>query len=212
MFLYCFDHNSHLQTSQSPLMVLKRSPSWRPQMASWICSASAPSSSHSNTPPLSQLEPGEDLLGGPVFAFVQTDLRNNIAVGYPFPATFFPLHRFFFLTLYIQGVRARYKANESTSETLENLVRAEAREGGTLQGTACLVRLARCAQPPHVFRFANKSNEKKNCCFSEAFCLRAVRCRMRRMTAARSFGFASREHMTSYFVTTTRLLFAPLCR
>jgi len=61
-----------------------------------------------------------DLLGGPVFAFVQTDLRNNIA-----------------------GVRARYKANESTSETLENLVRAEAREGGTLTGTACLVRLAR---------------------------------------------------------------------
>ncbi|KAH9988544.1 glycolipid transfer protein [Russula vinacea] len=60
-----------------------------------------------------------DLLGGPVFAFVQTDLRNNIA-----------------------GVRTRYDAHKSTSETLESLVRAEAREGG-MQGTACLVRLTR---------------------------------------------------------------------
>jgi hypothetical protein len=60
-----------------------------------------------------------DLLGGPVFAFVQTDLRNNIT-----------------------GVRARYNAHKSVSETLENLVQAEAREGG-MQGTACLVRLTR---------------------------------------------------------------------
>lgn len=60
-----------------------------------------------------------DLIGGTVFAFVQTDLRNNIA-----------------------GVRARYNAHKSMSETLENLVRAEAREGGT-NGTACLVRLTR---------------------------------------------------------------------
>ncbi|KAI9507150.1 glycolipid transfer protein [Russula earlei] len=60
-----------------------------------------------------------DLLGGPVFAFVQTDLRNNIT-----------------------GVRARYKASESVSETIENLVRAEALEGG-VHGTACLVRLTR---------------------------------------------------------------------
>ncbi|KAH9971028.1 glycolipid transfer protein [Lactifluus volemus] len=60
-----------------------------------------------------------DLLGGPVFAFVQTDLRNNIA-----------------------GVRARYQARESVSATLENLVQAEAREGEK-HGTACLVRLTR---------------------------------------------------------------------
>ncbi|KAI0290578.1 glycolipid transfer protein [Russula brevipes] len=60
-----------------------------------------------------------DLMGGPVFAFVQTDLRNNIA-----------------------GVRTRYGAHVSASETLESLVRAEAREGGT-HGTACLVRLTR---------------------------------------------------------------------
>ena len=105
---------------------------------------------------------GEDLLGGPVFAFVQTDLRNNIAVRSPFPATF-PLRPFFFfLTLRIQGVRARYKANESTSETLENLVRAEAREGGTPQGTACLVRLARCAQPLHTFSGLLTNQKKKN--------------------------------------------------
>jgi len=61
-----------------------------------------------------------DLLGGPIFAFVQTDLRNNIA-----------------------GVRTRYRAHESVSHTLENLVRAEAREGGGGHGTACLVRLTR---------------------------------------------------------------------
>ncbi|KAH9957008.1 glycolipid transfer protein [Russula dissimulans] len=61
-----------------------------------------------------------DLLGGPVFAFVQTDLRNNIA-----------------------GVRARYNTHESVSDTLENLVRAESREGGGGNGTACLVRLTR---------------------------------------------------------------------
>ncbi|KAI0248761.1 glycolipid transfer protein [Lactifluus subvellereus] len=60
-----------------------------------------------------------DLLGGPVFAFVQTDLRNNIT-----------------------GVRARYAGRESVSATLENLVQAEAREGEK-QGTACLVRLTR---------------------------------------------------------------------
>ncbi|KAH9989917.1 glycolipid transfer protein [Russula compacta] len=60
-----------------------------------------------------------DLLGGPIFAFVQSDLRNNIA-----------------------GVRARYSAYESVSGTLENLVRADAREGG-MHGTACLVRLTR---------------------------------------------------------------------
>jgi hypothetical protein len=41
-----------------------------------------------------------------------------------------------------QGVRTRYNAHKSVSETLENLVRAEAREGGT-HGTACLVRLTR---------------------------------------------------------------------
>ncbi|KAI0262361.1 glycolipid transfer protein [Gloeopeniophorella convolvens] len=60
-----------------------------------------------------------DLLGGAVFGFVQTDLRNNIA-----------------------GVRTRYKGHESVSETLENLVKAEAREGEKY-GTACLVRLTR---------------------------------------------------------------------
>ncbi|KAI0294494.1 glycolipid transfer protein [Multifurca ochricompacta] len=60
-----------------------------------------------------------DLLGGAVFAFVQTDLRNNIA-----------------------GVRARYNTHESVSETLENLVQAEAQEGEK-HGTACLVRLTR---------------------------------------------------------------------
>jgi len=81
-------------------------------------------------------------LGGPVFAFVQTDLRNNIAVS-PLSSPPFYSAGYFSLTPSIQGVRARHKANESTSETLENLVRAETREGGTLQGTACLVRLAR---------------------------------------------------------------------
>lgn len=62
-----------------------------------------------------------DLLGGAVFAFVQTDLRSNIA-----------------------GVRARYNAHQSVSETLEKLVQTEAVEGnGDRHGTACLVRLAR---------------------------------------------------------------------
>ncbi|KAH9052306.1 glycolipid transfer protein [Lactarius vividus] len=62
-----------------------------------------------------------DLLGGAVFAFVQTDLRNNIA-----------------------GVRARYNAHISVSETLEKLVQAETLEGdGVRHGTACLVRLTR---------------------------------------------------------------------
>jgi len=62
-----------------------------------------------------------DLLGGAVFAFVQTDLRSNIA-----------------------GVRARYNAHESVSGTLEKLVQAEALEGnGIRHGTACLVRLTR---------------------------------------------------------------------
>ncbi|KAH9028460.1 glycolipid transfer protein [Lactarius deliciosus] len=62
-----------------------------------------------------------DLLGGAVFAFVQTDLRNNIA-----------------------GVRARYNAHISVSETLEKLVQAEALESdGVRHGTACLVRLTR---------------------------------------------------------------------
>jgi hypothetical protein len=117
-------------------------------MASWICSASL--SFHHlltaiaiNAPPLSSRHgpPITDLMGGPVFAFVQTDLRNNIAVSpHSTPPLFFPLP-----TPSIQGVRARYNAHESTSETLENLVREEAREGGTRHGTACLVRLTRCA-------------------------------------------------------------------
>ena len=55
-----------------------------------------------------------------------------------------PLPRFFFFcpNAAFQGVRTRYNAHKSVSETLENLVRAEAREGGT-HGTACLVRLTR---------------------------------------------------------------------
>lgn len=54
------------------------------------------------------------------------------------PRTFF----LFVKRAAFQGVRARYNAHKSVSETLENLVRAEAREGGT-HGTACLVRLTR---------------------------------------------------------------------
>jgi len=62
-----------------------------------------------------------DILGGAVFGFVQNDLRNNIA-----------------------GVRARYHAHQSVSETLEKLVQAEETEGnGNRHGTACLVRLTR---------------------------------------------------------------------
>jgi hypothetical protein len=57
-----------------------------------------------------------------------------------------PPRPLFFFVRYIraafQGVRTRYNAHKSVSETLENLVRAEAREGGT-HGTACLVRLTR---------------------------------------------------------------------
>jgi hypothetical protein len=48
------------------------------------------------------------------------------------------------LTHSFQGVRARYRGRESVSATLENLVKAEAREGGN-HGTACLVRLTRYA-------------------------------------------------------------------
>jgi hypothetical protein len=113
-------------------------------MASWTCSASS-SSPRSNCVTLSTSD--KDLIGGTVFAFVQTDLRNNIAVR-PLP----PISRpdpapppFFFCLFKraaFQGVRTRYNAHKSESETLENLVQAEAREGGT-HGTACLVRLTR---------------------------------------------------------------------
>ncbi|KAI0046020.1 glycolipid transfer protein [Auriscalpium vulgare] len=60
-----------------------------------------------------------DLLGGAVFGFVQTDLRNNIA-----------------------GVRERYVAHIDKSGTLESLVISEKSEGGKY-GTACLTRLIR---------------------------------------------------------------------
>ncbi len=86
----------------------------------------------------------KDILGGAVFAFVMTDIRNNIAVRPPPPIPrLCPAPPFFFCFLQTrQGVRARYNAHKSVSDTLENLVQAEAREGGT-QGTACLVRLTR---------------------------------------------------------------------
>ncbi|KAI0057389.1 glycolipid transfer protein [Artomyces pyxidatus] len=62
-----------------------------------------------------------DLLGGGVFGFVQTDLRNNIA-----------------------GVRERHAAHASESATLESLVVTEAGEPTKLKhGTACLTRLTR---------------------------------------------------------------------
>ena len=62
---------------------------------------------------------------------------------YSAPALFFFLLFWFGLKrAAFQGVRTRYDAHKSTSETLESLVRAEAREGG-MQGTACLVRLTR---------------------------------------------------------------------
>jgi hypothetical protein len=63
----------------------------------------------------------------------------------PFPEPRTPPRPFFFVgskRAAFQGVRTRYNAHKSVSETLENLVQAEAREGGT-QGTACLVRLTR---------------------------------------------------------------------
>ncbi|KAI0741383.1 glycolipid transfer protein [Daedaleopsis nitida] len=60
-----------------------------------------------------------DLLGGGVFAFVQNDLRGNIA-----------------------GVRQRYEAAAADSPTLEKLVRNEC-EGRERAGTASLVRLVR---------------------------------------------------------------------
>ena len=112
-------------------------------MASWICSAS-PSSIHSNCAPFSAPPSDKDLLGGAVFGFVQTDLRNNIAVCPPPPIPRTPplFFCFGFKRSAFQGVRARYNAHKSVSETLEDLVRAEAREGGA-QGTACLVRLTR---------------------------------------------------------------------
>ena len=122
-------------------MVLKQALSWKPQMASWICSASS-SSPHSNCASLSTPSSDKDLLGGAVFAFVQSDLRNNIAVcpPPPYPAPY--LFCLFVKRAAFQGVRVRYNAHKPVSETLENLVRAEAREGGT-HGTACLVRLTR---------------------------------------------------------------------
>ncbi|KAK7686323.1 hypothetical protein QCA50_010547 [Cerrena zonata] len=60
-----------------------------------------------------------DLVGNGVFAFVQKDLRDNIA-----------------------GVRGRHKTAPSTSTTLENLVKNEAHESNRY-GTACMVRLIR---------------------------------------------------------------------
>ncbi|KAI8996458.1 glycolipid transfer protein [Trametes punicea] len=61
-----------------------------------------------------------DLLGGGVFAFVQSDLRTNIA-----------------------GVRHRYDIAPAESPTLEKLVTNECSSGGEHHGTACLVRLLR---------------------------------------------------------------------
>ncbi|KAI1790220.1 glycolipid transfer protein [Ganoderma leucocontextum] len=61
-----------------------------------------------------------DLLGGGVFAFVQNDLRTNIA-----------------------GVRHRFEAAPAQSGTLEKLIVNECTGGGVLHGTACLVRLLR---------------------------------------------------------------------
>ncbi|KAI0332676.1 glycolipid transfer protein [Cubamyces sp. BRFM 1775] len=63
-----------------------------------------------------------DLLGGGVFAFVQNDLRSNIA-----------------------GVRHRYQVAPAESPTLEKLVTNECNGGGAGErhGTACLVRLLR---------------------------------------------------------------------
>ncbi|KAM5534518.1 hypothetical protein V8D89_011850 [Ganoderma adspersum] len=61
-----------------------------------------------------------DLLGGGVFAFVQNDLRTNIA-----------------------GVRQRFDAAPAQSGTLEKLVVNECAGGGARHGTACLVRLVR---------------------------------------------------------------------
>ncbi|PIL24840.1 hypothetical protein GSI_12726 [Ganoderma sinense ZZ0214-1] len=63
-----------------------------------------------------------DLLGGGVFAFVQNDLRTNIA-----------------------GVRHRFDAAPAQSSTLEKLVVNECTGGGARHGTACLVRLVRYA-------------------------------------------------------------------
>ncbi|KAI0630481.1 glycolipid transfer protein [Trametes polyzona] len=65
-----------------------------------------------------------DLLGGGVFAFVQNDLRSNIA-----------------------GVRHRYEVASAESPTLELLVANECNvasaAAGERHGTACLVRLLR---------------------------------------------------------------------
>ena len=65
-------------------------------MASWTCSASG-SSPHSNCALFSSPPSDIDLLGGPVFAFVQTDLRNNIAVRPPPPIPRTPPARPFFV-------------------------------------------------------------------------------------------------------------------
>ncbi|KAF8878383.1 glycolipid transfer protein domain-containing protein [Gymnopilus junonius] len=62
-----------------------------------------------------------DLLGSGVFAFVQTDIRNNI-----------------------HGVRSRYEVTKDRSGTLEELVRSEYAElEGQKNATPCLVRLTR---------------------------------------------------------------------
>lgn len=105
------------------------------------------------------------------------------------------------------------------SETLENLVRAEAREGGT-HGTACLVRLTRLAHSRpvsnHHLTLLTTHNKQNSLSllniFLVAYFSHVVHCKMHRKTATPSFGFVSSARTMSCCATTTRSSFVPLFR
>lgn len=83
------------------------------------------------------------MLGTGVFTFVQTDIRNNIAVRNLSPRRMKCCSEM--KVWGIKGVRQRYESNHDISDTLENLVRGEQKDEHVSQkyATACLVRLVR---------------------------------------------------------------------
>ena len=196
-------------------------------MASWTCSASA-SSPHSNCAPLSFSSSDKDLLGGPVFAFVQTDLRNNIAVRPPPPIPRTPPARPFFLLFQTRCISGGSHSVQCSQVRVRNArePRSGRGAGGRDPGHSLLgpfdpVRAQhRFVSRPHLTELpclpTNKKKYHKHplpvTIYLAAYFLHVVHCNMHRKTVMPSFGYASSAPTMSSCATTTRSSFGPLFR
>jgi len=212
LLMYCSNHSSHLQTSQEPLIVLKQSHFSRPQMASWICSASS-NLRHRLSLSLNVPELLTDLLGAR-FCLCQTSEVTSPFLTSPFTPPPSPLTVCFFRRTAFRGSAPDPKQSSPVHVRNPREPRSGRGAGGrdavghSMSGPFDRVRL----HSAHSLLFNLPANAKTFCHPLETFSLRAVHFRMRRRTAAQSFGCALSELMMLCFATTTRSSFFRLLR